>query len=122
MLTSANYFGLYRQTEWLREGRHVVPATKTPIFASEPPETAVSVCRALLRKGQDDDTETYTTMYITSKLVVAYPWDFLGAKVHEDVVETLWVRVKVSSGGMPAWKVASAGVLFFQYATFLHLP
>jgi len=114
MLSAANYFGLYSQTERLREGKDLVPATKVPIFPDEPPKTSISVCRALLRKGEDNDAEAYTTIHVASKLVAEHPWDFLRAEIVEHIVHVLWTRLETSRGGMPAWRFAAAGVSFFQ--------
>ena len=49
----------------------------------------------------------------TVELVAAHPWEFLCAKIQDDVIDALWTRLKDSRGNMQSWNLASAGVAFF---------
>ena len=93
----------------------MIPATKNPVLPDEPPETYVSLSRALLKRGSFDDEETIRIIHIIyTDLMPAHLSQFLSSRIHEDIVGVLWSRLKISPGGISAWSFASIGVLFFE--------
>lgn len=112
-----DYFTTYNAIEDLWEERERTSkyesAPRNPL-PNESPQTAISVCRGLLRQCEYNDHETQYAMITTSGLARALPWDFLNGHILQEVADVLWRRLKVSKSGRSTWPLLVASSTFFE--------